>query len=521
MRKNYILAGSITLVAIILFTGCSGGTNTDSVTIDPGEGMQVATLSGNSGSATAAPGEEMGPFILMMDDFSDPSSGWDIYTGEYGRVAYDRGGYLVEATVEGEYNWGVAGVDYADVRIEVDVSVLETAANLNDAFGVDCRIQSNGDGYGFRLSSDGFAGIVKYVDMEGISLLDWTASSAILTDGSVNHITAICEGNHLSMLVNDQFIAEVVDDTYTSGDIALSAITFETEPVTVLFDNFIVQQIDNPYVYADSNTYPFTINNPTRQEICWAFVTSPTNETWGDSWIADGETLAPGESRSFEAIPGPVVDIKIVTCNYQRLYEELGVDLSTQTTLTLEEPPLRKKFEFSSIEGWTEGVVDGGMISNSSSDYYSIATLEGDKLITGFVDFQAADVTLNTDASLARPGGGALSVYGPMCRVQRDGSGIFFAVRADGKGSIQKWSAGKLTPLTDWIASDYINPGVDANYIEAECIGEEYTLHVNAVYVTSVQDSTYNLGKVGFGVLSPPGPSTQVDFDYLEIYDPR
>ena len=58
--------------------------------------------------------------------------------------------------------------------------------------------------------------------------------------GKLNHLTAICEGNHFSFYVNDVFIAEVVDDTFASGDIALSAISFSTDPVKVLFDDIIV-----------------------------------------------------------------------------------------------------------------------------------------------------------------------------------------------------------------------------------------------------------------------------------------
>jgi hypothetical protein len=182
----------------------------------------------------------------MQDDFSDPASGWETGSNEYGRVDYDSGSYLVEALIEKEYYWGVAGVDYADIRIDVDVVVDRTAGNQNDAFGVDCRLQTNGDGYGFRISSDGFVGIVLFENQEGRSLLEWIEADAIHTDGSANHLTAICDGNRFSFLVNDVFIAEVIDDTFSSGDIALSAISYETDPVTVRFDNILVREVENP-----------------------------------------------------------------------------------------------------------------------------------------------------------------------------------------------------------------------------------------------------------------------------------
>ncbi len=241
------------ILIIILVSGCSNNTGSNNEAADPGRSMQVATLSGKPVSVTAEPVQatplgthELEETLLMQDDFSDISSGWESYSSEYGRADYDQGGYLVEALIEKEYNWGVAGVDYSNIRIDVDAVVQQTAANLNDAFGVDCRVQSNGDGYGFRISSDGYAGIVFFLDQQGSSLQDWIKVDAIKTDGTPNRLTAICEGNHFSFLVNDEFVAEVVNDTFASGDIALSAVSYEPEPIIVLFDDIMVQEVGNP-----------------------------------------------------------------------------------------------------------------------------------------------------------------------------------------------------------------------------------------------------------------------------------
>ncbi len=177
---------------------------------------------------------------LLYDDFSDPQSGWEIYEGEYGTAGYRDGGYLVEAVEESQYMWGVAGKTFSDIQIDVDATVLETVEAGNDAYGVDCRVQANGDGYGFRISSDGWVAINKYVDMESVALVEWIESDAIFMNG-VNHLTAICDGNQLTFLVNGQEVAQVTDDTYTSGDIALSAVGLAAGKISVLFDNVLVQ----------------------------------------------------------------------------------------------------------------------------------------------------------------------------------------------------------------------------------------------------------------------------------------
>ena len=242
MKSTSLFVSSLAVLSILL-ASCG---SSSSEGYNPAEGMQVATLSGTPGgnsrlpTATTVPSGVSGSIVLLQDDFSNSSSGWEVYSGDYGYAGYEQGGYVVEAIVEKEYSWGVAGVNFDNVRIDVDATVLLAPGDLSDGFGVDCRIQENGDGYGFRISSDGYAEIMLYSNEENIELYDWTSSAAIQQDGKANHLTAICEGNHFSLYVNDVFIAEVVDDTFASGDIALSAISFSTDPVKVLFDDIIV-----------------------------------------------------------------------------------------------------------------------------------------------------------------------------------------------------------------------------------------------------------------------------------------
>jgi len=517
---------SIILTCIlVVIAGCSSNTTNGGFT-NPAEGMQVATLSGTPGgnvlfgTATSVPSGDLGPFILMQDDFSNPNSGWEVYSGDYGYTGYETGGYVVEATVEKEYNWGVAGVDFDNVRIEVDATVLQAPGDLIDGFGVDCRIQENGDGYGFRISSDGSARIVLFSQGESTTLYDWTVSSAIHTDGTPNHLTAICEGTHFSFLVNDVRITEVIDDTFASGDLALSAVSYSTDPVKVLFDDIIVQSIGNAYEYEDRETYPINFINTSHYEICGLYISSAQSDFWGDSWISESEPILPGTTITIEDNINQVVDVQAMTCNFLRLHEEYDFDISKTNTVVINDPISRKFYDFTSLDGWSDGEIVGGTASLIQREYYSIKAQSGSVFSSGSVNFPVQDITLRTDASLAKAGDPNQAAYGVMCRVQNDGSGIFFAVRGDGFGSIQKWDGRTLTPLTDWVAADSINQGINANYIEGTCEGDSYTLFVNGVYVTDVQNTDFLIGKIGVGVAPSPGSVTQVDFDFVEMLEP-
>lgn len=240
------------ILTVLILAACDGKPSTQS-SVNPYASGRVATFSRTSGTAasTPEPTVDLGPGILLQDDFSDPKSGWEVSSSDYGLVEYENGRYKVESYVEDTYNWCVAGIHAADVRIDVDVEVAATVENGNDAFGVDCRVQENGDGYGFRISSDGYIGISKYVETKGIELQEWITSDAVYVNGRTNHLTAICQGDHVQFLVNNVMVAEVIDDTFASGDIGFSALTFEPGTITVFFDNIIVQEVGNPYLYSE------------------------------------------------------------------------------------------------------------------------------------------------------------------------------------------------------------------------------------------------------------------------------
>ena len=67
-------------------------------------------------------------------------------------------------------------------------------------------------------------------------------SDVIRQGGVVNHIQAVCEGNRLSLTVNDTLLTEVVDDSFSEGKVGLIAGSYEDPGVNVLFDNFQVVQ---------------------------------------------------------------------------------------------------------------------------------------------------------------------------------------------------------------------------------------------------------------------------------------
>jgi len=248
---------------------------------------------------------------------------------------------------------------------------------------------------------------------------------------------------------------------------------------------------------------------------------SPAGEDfWGDSWLTGSKTFGAGDTLTFDDNLNQVVDIQVLGCDTTRLFEGYNIDLAANNQFTIKEPVVLARYEFTSYDGWSMGGLQGGTATITQGDYYTITTQAGDSFSSGAVDFTAQNITVRTDASLAKAGADSKAVFGVMCRVQEDGSGIFFAVRSDGYGSIQEWDGVSLTSLTDWVYSGSIKTGIDANYIEGTCSGSNYSLYVNGDYVTDVDDTSFTDGRIGVAVVPDPAASVRVDFDFVEGLKP-
>jgi hypothetical protein len=194
------------------------------------------------GTATSQPEVQPLSGVLLQDDFSDPTSGWETGEFEGGSVGYKDGTYSVISTQQSTAMWGAAGRSFADVVIEVDATPVLTPANDNNDYGVMCRVQSGGDGYSMNISGDGFYSIQRIESDVYTNLVDWSESSAIRTGKATNHLRVVCDGNKLVLFVNDTLLAEVTDATFSEGDIALAVTTYETDLTEVHFDNLVVRK---------------------------------------------------------------------------------------------------------------------------------------------------------------------------------------------------------------------------------------------------------------------------------------
>jgi hypothetical protein len=178
--------------------------------------------------------------IVFQDSFEDQNSGWEIGDYEAGSVGYEDGAYTVVSLGPTMPMWGVADLFLTDLVVEVDATQVAAGPENNNEYGVGCRIQPDGDGHYLSVSGDGYYSIWLNYGPDWIPLVDWAESDAIQQGNATNRILAVCDGPTLSLFVNGIHLATVEDETFSGGDIALTATSYEDAATKIAFDNLIV-----------------------------------------------------------------------------------------------------------------------------------------------------------------------------------------------------------------------------------------------------------------------------------------
>jgi hypothetical protein len=193
------------------------------------------------GGQTALPGFDLNNFYI--DDFSNPTSGWNRERTDDHIMDYDNGGYRIKANKSNWTFWANPNKNYAgDIIVEVDAT--KVGGPDENGFGVICRFQDENNFYRFMISSDGLEVISKKENGKWVNLSadQWKPSDAIHQGAAKNHIRAECVGSSLKLYVNDQLVAEASNSSFNGGDVGLIVSAYDTPGVDILFDNFIASQ---------------------------------------------------------------------------------------------------------------------------------------------------------------------------------------------------------------------------------------------------------------------------------------
>jgi hypothetical protein len=236
-----IILGVVGFIMYTVFSGIKSSNLLSGVTTD----VPVAFTQAPTDVPTFAPTpfDTPVPFkkILLKDNFTNPSSGWDKMHDSNYTLEYKNGNYhaLINKQDGGQVVY--LGKQYSDTSIEVGIQ--QTAGPDDGKFGVACRATDSGGLYSFEISQDGTYGIYKYTNWNSDVMDEGTLDPNTINHGKLNQLEGICDGDSLTLLVNNQPLLQVQDSNYTTGGVGLIARTGDSgDPgIDVLFSNLLVK----------------------------------------------------------------------------------------------------------------------------------------------------------------------------------------------------------------------------------------------------------------------------------------
>lgn len=171
--------------------------------------------------------------------------------------------------------------------------------------------------------------------------------------------------------------------------------------------------------------------------------------------------------------------------------------------------------------GWdrvsgTDGVTDydGGMyrIFSATPNYYMWAT-PGRKFPN--------DVRIEVDVT--RKAGADQDVFGVLCRYQNERNFYILMISGDGQAGIAKrTSAVDLAMVSggSMKGTASIRPGLVQNHLQADCVGNQFSLYVNDTLATSATDSEFSGGDAGLWLGTFDQPGADLFFDNFIVKKP-
>ena len=409
--------------------------------------------------ATVRVGEVQSLYAAERLPFYTDDGTWDVEEGDGVVRAVAAGAYRLRVEPEDTLAWSSTQLAAADFYLEA--ATLHVAGPVNNEFGVLFRYQDDDNFYSFSISSDGYYRLDRKLAGEWSPLVAWTESSAINTgEGSFNMLGLLAEGAQISLLVNENLLTSLVDDTYAEGGIAPTVGSYDEGGVEIAYDDLTVWRI------AEENRL-----TEQGQALASPPATTPTIEP---------VTIAPGRIDATRA-GAPLFS--------ERFRRDDGV--------------------------WLTGEFDNMTAAVRSGGLHLIVTAAQ---LVGWssADFSADDFLLEVDASIDDPD--LPGQVGVFFRKVDDANYYYFAIEQGGNFGLWKKVDDAWSTLIDWtpasaIAADAVNRlGVWAE-------GSTIALFVNDLPLAQVTDETFASGVIAVAAGTFAEPNLTAVFDDVEVWE--
>ncbi len=186
---------------------------------------------------TADPSQNPGASLGEADwqDSFVTAANWPIYSDQHVEMRIKDGSLEVESLYNDKWeSWMLTSADLTNFYLELQAVPGQCAGY--DRYGLLARAPSATQGYLFGFTCDGRYSVRIWNGQSFLMVIPWTTSEHILKGPDQTNVLGFwAEGNLLRVYANGKFLAEVQDDTLSSGSFGIFSAAFNTPGFTTQF----------------------------------------------------------------------------------------------------------------------------------------------------------------------------------------------------------------------------------------------------------------------------------------------
>ena len=194
-------------------------------------------------TATPTPGPQAGA-LMYEEDFTAPGEEWQVKDAGDAVYALDGQAYSIQVNKQSWMAWNATKGDYADFMLQFDATLVE--GDKDNAIGALFRFVDKNNYYELDINGNQSYSVGADVDDTWTQIVSWTQNTAIKPLGQTNRVRLMAYGSTFSLYVNEQFVGQFSDSTFSSGDVAVVVTSYDNPPARATFDNIKVWQLQAP-----------------------------------------------------------------------------------------------------------------------------------------------------------------------------------------------------------------------------------------------------------------------------------
>lgn len=229
------------IVISMLIAGCAG------VSI-PTQAIMTPTITPKP-TVTLLPTQTSDPAIILLDDFSNNTSGWWVDHTAYGTLYYANGKYRISGKKGDFITWSIfKGKPIVDAVYSVEYEFVSEDEE-NTGLDIYWRLRDNETYYFLQIWGNGTYAVDKTIDNITSEVVGIRKGKNLNPAPEPNKVTIVFYGDNAEIYFNNLYENSFSDSSIKYGDIGLGVFPSLESDVEVLFDNVAVYQynINNPY----------------------------------------------------------------------------------------------------------------------------------------------------------------------------------------------------------------------------------------------------------------------------------